>query len=63
MSYNAFYVSVWDAGTVTTPCNYNPGTGEVSEIVQVEVGDDHEILEDEYISFAGEEIRQFEIID
>lgn len=63
MNYNAFYVSVFDAGKVTTPCNYNPGTGEVSDIVQVEVGDDYEVLEDEYVLFAGEEIRQFEIID
>lgn len=59
----AKYVSVWDGGIIIrTDCLYNPATNDVSDIEQADVvGLD--MLEDEYIEFAGAEIREFVIID
>jgi hypothetical protein len=55
----AKYVSVWDGGTVTTNCQFNPVTKVVSDIESSDV-EGLDMLEDEYVLLPdGTEVRDF----
>lgn len=54
----AKFVSVWDGGIeIITDCDFNPITKEVFNIDSVECN--VESLEDEFVLYKGEEIRDF----
>ena len=54
----AKFVSVWDGGIeIITDCDFNPITKEVFNIDSVECN--VECLEDEFVLYKGEEIRDF----
>jgi hypothetical protein len=55
----AKFVSVWDGGTVTTNCQFNPVTKVVSNIQMVEI-DELDCLNEEYVLLPdGTEVRDF----
>ena len=55
----AKFVSVWDGGTVTTNCQFNPVTKVVSNIQMVEIGE-LDCLNEEYVLLPdGTEVRDF----
>lgn len=50
MTINCEFTSVWDGETViTTACEYNPNTGEVTPEISEFLPDSHESLEREFI--------------
>ena len=56
---NVTYVSVWDGGIeVRTKCQFDPLTTLVWDIESSDV-QGLDVLEDEYILYQGEEIREF----
>ncbi len=60
----AIYVSVWDGGTkIETSCEFNPETKEVKNIESTDNVEDLDILDEEYISFEGEDIKDFYDLD
>ena len=55
----AKFVSVWDGGTVTTNCQFNPKTKVVSDIESSDI-EGLDMLEDEYVLLPdGTEVRNF----
>ena len=55
----AKFVSVWDGGTVTTNCQFNPVTKVVSNIQMVEI-DGLDCLNEEYVLLPdGTKVRDF----
>lgn len=61
----ATYVSVWDGGTeIETSCEFNPETKEVKNIESTDEDiEDLDILDEEYIIFNGEVVKDFYDLD
>lgn len=61
----ATYSSVWDNGDeLITNCLYNPETKEVKDIENADAdAEELNILMDEYVTFKGEDIRDFINLD
>lgn len=59
----ATYVSVWDGDRIETPCMYDEQSNVVSNIEIVEISNEYNTCEDEFIELLdGTEIRNFEVI-
>jgi len=53
----ATYVSIWDGDRIMTVCDYNPQTNTVSNIETVEISNEYNTCEREFIELPnGDEI-------